>query len=214
MCIILILSGTFLFTQNSISQETGKLTDKRDGKKYNTVKIGSQVWMAENLAYFIQDYKSDAYNNKDSNLVKYGYLYTWEAAQSACPAGWHLPTLDEWYTLVGFLGGRDSAANKMKIGKLWQDPTISARKDCSLNESGFSAFPGGSQRYEFNGSFELISSGLSSYAYWWTNSKLYAEGPSKLVMKVYLSFGDNFFFVNHSKPDYQLSVRCVKNTGN
>ena len=79
------------------------LKDPRDGKKYKTVKIGNQTWMAENLNYEIAD--SYCYNNDTSNCDKYGRLYTRDAALKACPAGWHLPSMDEFKTLIETVGG-------------------------------------------------------------------------------------------------------------
>ena len=67
--------------------------DVRDGQVYKTVKIGNQVWMAENLSYKTPN--SFCFVDADSNCTKYGRLYTWEASENVCPAGFHLPTVDE-----------------------------------------------------------------------------------------------------------------------
>jgi uncharacterized protein (TIGR02145 family) len=81
----------------------GRFTDLRDGKKYKTVKIGNQVWMAENLNYESST-GSWCYDNKISSCDKYGRLYDWKTACSAAPAGWHLPSKSEFEQLMRYLG--------------------------------------------------------------------------------------------------------------
>lgn len=82
---------------------TGTFTDKRDGKIYKTIKIGDQVWLAENFA-FKADTGCWAYDNDQSNIAKYGYLYDWETAKQIVPEGWHLPTEEEYETMLNNCG--------------------------------------------------------------------------------------------------------------
>ena len=84
--------------------------DTRDGKHYETVQIGDQIWMAENLAYL----SSDFYVSADGDI-----LYTWTAARIACPKGWHIPTEDEWMELIANLGS-ESGTN-LKEGEFNAD---------------------------------------------------------------------------------------------
>ena len=108
--------------------------DSRDGKEYKTAEIGNQVWIAENLNYDAEG--SKCYGNKPANCAKYGRLYEWKTAMTACPAGWHLPTDDEWTTLTDYVGGKPMAAKKLKTTKGWYNGN-------GTDEYGFSALPGG-----------------------------------------------------------------------
>jgi len=127
-----------------MAEETiqGTFTDPRDGKVYKTVKIGEQVWLAENLNYETEG--SLCYNNDPANGEKYGRLYTLEQAKKACPLGWHLPDNKEWQTLINFAGGNDVAGKKLKA------------------ENGFFALPGGFGNLD--GSFGTVGDN----GYWWS----------------------------------------------
>ena len=142
--------------------EYGTLEDHRDGRVYRTIKIGNQVWMAENLAYadsiknpYLKG-QSWCYNDDSLNCLKGGRYYNWTAAmnihykwldaspyevegligsphQGICPDGWHLPTGDEWYELYDAVGTTPYAI-QAKGQRLWSDAT---------NESGFTALSTG-----------------------------------------------------------------------
>jgi len=135
---LFIIVATLIMASNSFAQKTGTFKDIRDGKTYKTVKIGTQTWMAENLA-FKADTGCWAYDNDQSNVSVYGYLYKWEAAKNACPAEWHLPTDEEWTRLIDFLGGKEVAAGKLKAEILWQKPNDGNANDII----GFSGLPSG-----------------------------------------------------------------------
>ncbi len=110
----LLILGLLLFiacssskkTNNNSKPETGNFTDPRDGKTYKTVKVGDQWIMAENLAYKPDNGKFWAYENDESNIAIYGYLYDWETAMNIAPEGWHLPSRKEWMAIQKTLGAK------------------------------------------------------------------------------------------------------------
>lgn len=132
-------------------------TDARDGYVYKTVRIGDQIWMAENLrylpsvsvtasetdpSYYVYGYTGIELEvaKANENYKAYGALYNVPAALTACPNGWHLPTLTEWDDLIDALGGTSAAGPKLKeVGDAhWESPNAGA-----TNESGFTALPAG-----------------------------------------------------------------------
>ena len=112
---VFTILATLFFTQAGIAQSTGTFTDSRDGQTYKTISFknaltGTAVtWMAQNLNYKVPG--SYAYDDKESNRKELGLLYTWEAANKACPNGWHLATDSEWSMLVTKFGGTDKAVH-------------------------------------------------------------------------------------------------------
>jgi len=140
----------FIFSYSSIAQVgVDTLVDPRDGKIYKTVKIGTQLWMAENLNYAC-DF-GYCYEDKIQNCDVYGRLYAWVGAKKACPSGWHIPDNSEWKILFNYLGGLKLASGKLKQNSsaYWHDDKF--YDDCKErkpnNQSGFSAIPAG--RYLF-----------------------------------------------------------------
>lgn len=94
----------FARCSRGVNAEFGEFTDERDGEKYRTVKVGNQVWMAENLRF------------KTSECQNYGYScgYTWDDAVSGiAPKGWHIPSPEEFQTLWETIG--DVSSKKLGL---------------------------------------------------------------------------------------------------
>ena len=84
------------------AQKTENFEDKRDGTIYQTIKIGNQIWMAQNLAYMQAQMKN-------STINKFRNRYEYKAAKLSCPEGWHLSTESELDVLINYLGGMNQA---------------------------------------------------------------------------------------------------------
>jgi uncharacterized protein (TIGR02145 family) len=203
-------------TQEGSSGST--FTDPRDGKVYQTVVIGNQEWMAENLAYLpsvnmVADGSEDAlgyyyyvYGYDGTNVAEakatdnyatYGVLYNWTAAMNACPDGWHLPSDAEWTELTDYLGGESVAGGKLKeTGTThWASPNTGA-----TNETGFTALPGG---FRYNsGAFDNIGSN----GYWWSATEGNATNAWNRDM-FYLGSDVGSY---SSNKDVGFSVRCLR----
>jgi len=174
----------------------GSIVDSRDGRTYKTVQIGGQTWMAENLAFKPSSGNYWAYYNDSANVAILGYLYDWETAKNVCPAGWHLPSDEEWTELLDYLGGDGILVDKLKES-LSPFSWVSS-KSVLKNETGFSALPGGLYFSDID-----IFSGKGSYGLWWSATELSADYAwcRQLTGKADRT-------INNRR--YGLSVRCLK----
>jgi len=178
-------------------------TDSRDGKTYGAVKIGNQTWMSDNLNYQTAD--SWCYNNDGSNCYSNGRLYTWTAAQTACPNGWHLPTRGEWETLTITAGnGYDGEGAAVKLKRQYAYDGWVAGTD----DFGFSARPGGVR--ELDGRFHDWVNGTFQIGIWWTATSYNGSRAYNRMIAIFYLTGNG---VSESDNDKGLgcSVRCVKN---
>jgi uncharacterized protein (TIGR02145 family) len=197
---------------------TGTITDI-DGNTYNTIKLGDQLWMGENLRVIhyrngddIVKVTNDTvwqslttgaycdYDNLEENSTSYGRLYNWYAVNDSrhiAPDGWHVPSENEWKTLIDYLGGDQVAGGKMKaIGtQYWTIPNTGA-----TNESGFSALPGG-YRYT-QGEF----TDLTTSVFFWSSS----ENNSLDAWTHSLRYDDVVIWRYFYKKYWGCYVRCIK----
>jgi len=168
--------------------------DTRDMQTYRTVKIGSQVWMAENLNYCGEnDSIGTYYNDSHVNGKKYGRLYTWEQVKKACPNGWHLPTNEEWQNLISFVGGNNIAGEKLKSKFDW--------KNSGTDEFFFSALPGG---LYFSPKSKFICIGEKGV--WWSTTEI---NDTKIFSRG-IDCNGNYVFEGDEPKNNLLSIRCIK----
>ena len=192
--------------------------DGRDGKSYNYVEIGTQKWMAENLNFEVTG--SKCYDNSPDSCAKYGRLYDWAMAMGLpsdcnkescsnlidtphpgiCPNNWHIPTRNEWDTLVNFVGAK--AGTKLKSEAGWNS---SNNVPLGTDDYGFSALPGG---YFDNSYSSDYFSYVGSSGYWWsvTGTEYSAGSARRWDMD---SSSENVSSYDYGNKTYLYSVRCV-----
>ena len=195
------------------------MTDGRDGQTYKIVKIGEQIWMAENLNYKTES--SYCYRDADSNCTKFGRLYTWAAAMDSaakwsingyrcgsgtycfppypvrgvCPEGWHLPTKAEFETLFAAVGDSSTAGKMLKSTSGWNS------SGNGTDAYAFSALPAAGRRYS-SGDFSYEG----YYAYFWSSS----GNGSYYAYRMCLYYDDDGASLYGDYKGNGFSVRCLK----
>ena len=175
----------------------GQLVDDRDGQIYKTARLkDNRIWMVQNLNY--QTKNSYCYNDTLSYCESYGRLYTWHAANKACPKGWRLPSTDEWSFLLSEYGGEG----------------YYAYNDLTSNE--FSAQKGGCRDADkidnlSGGTYETYFLGVSVMGGYWSGT-LYDPGPF-ILNAAYVESKSRFVKANYKlfPKENAYSCRCIKN---
>jgi uncharacterized protein (TIGR02145 family) len=202
----LALACTLLFVacEKKNEQQKDTFTDTRDGKIYKTVKIGEQVWLAENLNY---EAEGECFINDQANCHKYGRLYDWYTALNICPKSWHLPSNEEWQTLVDFAGGKEIAGKNLKTKNGWY-PSYTEKPGKYVagngkNIYGFSALPGGGSAPEgfYDGNYGVGYEGI-----WWSST----EQPRYHFRYYFMSNESNKVGIGTGNMSNIFSVRCVQ----
>ena len=219
---ILFFIALLITVATAYGQPLKEMVTDIDGNVYHTVKIGTQVWLTENLkttkyrnGKLIPNITDETewsnlttgaycdHSNTLDNSVTYGKLYNFYAVGNPgnlCPQGWHVPADAEWTLLATYLGGENVAGGKMKEAGLkhWQGTNTAAS-----NESVFTALPGGLRNK--NGSFY---SSIGSYGGWWSSSEY--TNDNKVAILRYVGNYDGGIYSKKDAKAFGLSVRCLK----
>ena len=184
-------------------KDSGEFTDVRDNIKYKWVRIGQQIWMAENLAYDA-GYKTWEYEDDEANVPSMGRLYEWEAAQLVCPVGWHLPNFYEWEQLATFINNEEGPYNKG--GDDWYGLGIHlkatggwANDGNGTDDFGFKALPGG-LRYDNEYGY------IGEFGAWWSATE---RSDTHAWVRGMTNFEDDFYRYDYPKEN-AFSIRCIK----
>jgi uncharacterized protein (TIGR02145 family) len=215
---IRILTLIYLFV-NTISILAQTVTDV-DGNTYNTISIGNQIWLTENLkvtkyndqvpislvlddaSWSTQTQDAYCYYQGDiANASIYGNLYNWHVvnnAKNVCPSGYHVPSIADWEELITFVGGNAVAGGKLKEMGLehWLDPNTGAD-----NSSSFTLLPSG-WRANNNGFYES----LSQMAFVWSSTSVDAQSSSIILV----GYDSPACYTSESHILTGLPIRCLK----
>lgn len=203
----------------------GMVTDV-DGNSYDTLKIGKQTWMVQNLRTtrfndgtpipIIADNTlwagliTAAYCELENNISwvsSYGRLYNFYAAvddKNICPNGWHIPSDLEWETLEAYVGGSDIAGGKLKSRNDWFAPNFGVE-----SRTGFSALPGGFRDIDgkYKRVFYVNGEVMGNFGWWWTATE--SSGINSWARSMY---SDLYGVVRRTKDKKSgLCIRCLKN---
>lgn len=225
-----------IFTFSACKKDNNDIDDHVvtdvDGNIYGTVRIGTQVWMTENLK--VTKYRNGdlidtlsssvcaedspkyqwACNNEEDNVGEYGRVYTWYVildSRGLCPSGWHVPSDNEWKTLEMELGMSQYEADD--IGFRGEDEGSQLAGYPSLWEDGLlessPAFDESGFKSLPGGHHHCVGSyyGFGENAAWWTAD----ETSVSDAWYRYMHYNFNGVFRNSIDKNYGYSVRCVKN---
>jgi uncharacterized protein (TIGR02145 family) len=197
-----------------------------DGNYYKVIRIGTQIWMAENINVGIEltvnDEEKDngiiekyCYADSKANCDIYGGLYKWNemmqynapdngligTTRGICPVGWHIPTENEWVTLYNYLGGLGIAGGKLKETgtKYWWAPNVGAS-----DAVGFSGLPGAYLSID-----SIPFAGMGMFGGWWTSTD--RIGVTHDPYFFYLYYDGEFITREEGYEAEGRSVRCAKN---
>lgn len=175
LILVLLFSLAFIFSNCDQKQRDTTY-------QFVEIQIASTIWMAENLSLPVNE--SYCYLDSNSNCIKYGRLYTWNAAMKACPKGWKLPSDQDWFDLTNDIGGSLFGAEALK----------------ELGKSGFNALYGGKRLK--NGTYI----GIGKSAIFWSSS----EVDEKYAWNRIIDVASNEVQGNPANKSDAYCVRCIK----
>ncbi len=179
-----------------------QVSDSRDSKHYHVVNVNGRFWFAENLAYYEKDADGNytfgrPYGNVKATEDVMGGFYNWNDAQTACPSGWRLPTLEEWEA-AGTTAGDfmcDAYFNGSRLWEFWPDVKVTNKLKLYLMPFGYATIV--DDEYTFTG--------FNDYSFYWVN-----DGGKGKCKYIYVATPDVLNWDVPSEEDFAAQVRCVR----
>ena len=188
---------------------TGTLTDLRDNRTYRTVKIGDQIWMAENLKYrqYFQTELAPCYDDLEENCDKYGRMYPLQGIRNICPKGWHLPDSTEYLNLFDAAGElQDPPAMALKAADGWAD--YEGESLNGTDDLGFSLLAGGYMVKDTSGNKDYIGEGESTILI--VDEMKAMQIPGARTYFYFALFQNDKISLSATQLNYYAYMRCVK----
>lgn len=180
------------FAAKKVEAKSNEFKDVRDNQKYRIVNIADRVWFADNLNYKMDG--SFCYKDDEDECMAYGRFYTWDIAVKACPAGFRLPTEEDFESLWTEAGADFNAAYLLKAAYGWSGETNGS------DSLKFSAMPAGN-RFD-----DETYGNEGKFAFFWS-AKNVSPKDAQVWYMTSKSMGLNYM----DKPKtFGFSVRCVK----
>ncbi|GBU23388.1 hypothetical protein R80B4_03305 [Fibrobacteres bacterium R8-0-B4] len=206
---------TFTMPANAVTVTANWEPVSGGGGSYEYVEIGGLKWMKKNLdivtdsswcygeggRVYDQNGNTKTLSSSEiqANCAKYGRLYTWSAAMTACPSGWHLPSREEWGALAKAAGGTGDYGADSSAGKKLKSTSGWYNNGNRTDDFGFSALPGG-YRYS-SGNFDN-----AGYGYWLTATE--SDGSNAYYR--YMGYDNDYVGEHGTDKGHAFSVRCVQ----
>ncbi len=195
---LVLISFTLIFLISNFyvnAQEIGSFKDKRDGKVYKTVKIGNQIWLAENFKYQPERGYFVSYDVDTANIRKHGYLYSWKTAMDIVPEGWRLPTKEDFQILANKYGGDSTESAYLALIENGKSNFNAQLSGADLADDGFY--------------------GMGIKGCYWTSTKN-SEYPDDYVWSFNLNKNKKIAYFRDQEYRYhsELYVRLVKDIDN
>lgn len=200
-----LLFAGFILAQKPAAKTSFK--DARDGQVYGIKKIGNLTWMKENLRYDMRD-DSVCYDDDDEACTELGMLYTFNGALKACPAGWRLPTDNDWIDLEKALG---MPRNQLMVDGYYSDRgyreglmlQVGGNSGLNFKISGFARVGNGDPQFEGVG-------GERPRSYFWTSTSRTVNKQKEVFRRRIEANNGMIYRFSNPEAGYAVAVRCVQ----